>query len=190
MVCDGGVTNILARLLRHGASAASSDPVTIWKQLVAQLQPAPVEGATTGVFCGFLSGLHQKNPALAEAILDGAIVDDVLAQCYPALEAAIGKINERGLRRLLRSLELNKAPIHIYRMLEGGRVTDDLSGPDLKELLLRISGHTEGLDVAIEILYMRLSSGQGRLCPDEFVDIGCELMRRLNATGGKDSNLA
>jgi hypothetical protein len=43
---------------------------------------------------------------------------------------------------------------------------------------------------AIEILYMRLSSGQGRLSPDEFVEIGCELMRRLNAKGGTDSNLA
>jgi hypothetical protein len=198
-VDSGSLTELLPELVRarsdqiwsfgRGLAQRADDPVKIWKQLVAQLQRA-VEGATTGVFCGFLSGLHQKNPALAESILDDAIVDDVLAQCYPALEAAIGRINERGLRRLLRSLELGKAPIHIYRMLEGGRVTDDLSGPDLKELLLRISGHTEGLDVAIEILYMRLSSGQGRLSPDEFVDVGCELMRRLNATGGTDSNLA
>lgn len=196
---SGLLTELLPELVRarsdqiwsfgRGLAQRTDDPVRIWKQLVAQLQRA-VEGATTGVFCGFLSGLQQKSPAVAESILDDAIVDDVLAQCYPALEAAIGRINERGLRRLLRSLELGKAPIHIYRMLEGGRVTDDLSGPDLKELLLRISGHAEGLEVAIEILYMRLSSGHGRLSPDEFVDVGCELMRRLNATGGTDPNLA
>jgi hypothetical protein len=88
------------------------------------------------VLRGFLNGIHQENAALAETMLDDAIRDDALVQWYPVLETAIGEINERGLRRRLRSLELGEAPIHNYRTLEGGRVTDGLSGPDLKTLLL------------------------------------------------------
>jgi hypothetical protein len=121
---------------------------------------------------------------------DDAIRDDALAQWYPVLETAIGEINEQGLRRLLRSLELGKAPIHNYRSLEGGRVTDGLSGPDFKTLLLRISDHSDGIYVAVEILYMRLLSDQGRVSPDEYVEIGCELMLRLDVAGSTDPNFA
>jgi len=174
----------------RGLAQGADDPAKIWKQLVAQLQPAPVEGATPWVFRGFLNGLHQENAALAETMLDDAIRDDALAQWYPVLETAIGEINEQGLRRLLRSLELGRAPIHNYRTLEGGRVTDGLSGPDFKTLLLRISDHSDGIYVAVEILYMRLFSDQGRISPDEYVEIGCELMLRLDVTGSTDPNFA
>jgi hypothetical protein len=174
----------------RGLAQGADDPAKIWKQLVAQLQPVPMEGATPWVFRGFLNGLHQENAALAETMLDDAISDDALAQWYPVLETAIGEINEQGVRRLLRSLELGKAPIHNYRTLEGGRVTDGLSGPDFKTLLVRISEHSDGIYVAVEILYMSLFSDQGRVSPDEYVEIGCELMLRLDVAGSTDPNFA
>lgn len=174
----------------RGLAQGADDPAKIWKQLVAQLQPGPVEGATPWVFRGFLNGLHQENSALAETMLDDAIRDDALAQWYPVLETAIGEISEQGLRRLLRSLELGKAPIHNYRTLEGGRATDGLSGSDFKTLLLRISDRSDGIYVAVEILYMSLFSDRGRVSPEEYVEIGCELMLRLDAAGSTDPNFA
>ena len=63
-------------------------------------------------------------------MLDDAIDNDALAQWYPALKAAIGKIDGSGFRRLIRSLELGRAPIHIYRTLQSGGVTHRLRGPD------------------------------------------------------------
>lgn len=120
----------------RGLAQGADDPSSIWKQLVGQLQSVPMEAGTPWVFRGFLNGLHQNNSALAGAILDDAIENNGLAQWYPALETAIGEIHEQGLQRLLRSLELGKAPIHNYRSLEGGRITDGLSGPDFKALLL------------------------------------------------------
>ncbi|MGO8910191.1 MAG: hypothetical protein ACLQDM_12855 [Bradyrhizobium sp.] len=197
---SGALTELLPGLVRtrsdqiwsfgRGLAQGADHPAKIWTQLVAQLQPFPAEGANLGVFRGFLNGLHQKNAALAEAMLDDAIHDDALAQWYPALETAIGEINEHGLRRLLRSLERGKAPIDNYRFLEGGRVTDGLSGPDVKTLLLRISDHRDGIYVAVEILYMRLFSDQGGISSDEFVEIGCELMLRLDVTRNTDPNFA
>ena len=174
----------------RGLAQGADDPVAMWKQLVAQLQPAAVEAATPWVFRGFLNGLYQKDAALAGSMLDDAVDNDALGQWYPILETAVGVINQSGLRRLTRSLELGKAPIHIYRALEAGGVTHGLAGSDFNKLLLGISDHIEGVDVAIEILYMRLLSGQGRTSSEEFVEIGCELMRRLKVTGGTEPNLA
>jgi hypothetical protein len=178
------------RSFGRGLAQGADDPVAIWKRLVAQLQPTTVEAATPWVFCGFLNGLHQKDAALAESMLDAAIDNDALAQWYPALEAAIGVIDKSGLHRLTRSLELGRAPIHNYRVLESGGVTHGLTGSDFNKLLLRISDRPEGVDVAIEILVMRLSFDQESSSLDELVEIGCELMRRLRVTGSTDSNLA
>ena len=57
-------------------------------------------------------------------------------------------------------------------------------------MLLRISDRDDGVDIAIEILIMRLSFGRESSTPDELVEIGCELFRRLRVTGSTDSNLA
>ncbi len=197
---SGALTELLPELVRtrsdqiwnfgRGLAQGADAPAEIWRQLVAQLRPVPVQGATPWVFRGFLNGLHQKNPALAEAMLGDAIHDDALAQWYPPLETGIGEINEQGLRRLLLSLELGKAPIANYLALEAGRVTDGLGGPDFRTLLSRISDHSDGIYVAVEILYMRLFSDRGSISPEDFVGIGCELMRRLPVTRTTDPNFA
>lgn len=174
----------------RGLAQRADDPVKIWEQLVAELQPPPAEGATTGVFCGFLNALHQRDPALVSSMLDDAINNDALAQCYPVLETAIGTIEKPGLQRLIRSLDLGRAPIHTYRTLVGGGATHRLNGSQFNELLLRISDRYDGVDIAIEILLMRLSFGRESSTPDELVEIGCELFRRLKLTGSTDSNLA
>jgi len=174
----------------RGLAQGNVDPVTMWKQLVCQLKIAPREDASWVVFSGFISGLHQKNQLLAGSLLDEAIEDDLLGEWYPVLEAAVGTIDALGLRRLIRSLEFGRAPIRLYRVLEGGGATHGLTGPDFNKLLLRISDPPDGVAIAMEILFMRLSFNRDRSSPDELVEIGCELMRRLEVTGGTDSSLA
>lgn len=174
----------------RGLAQGAVDPVTAWKQLVGQLKIASREAASSVLFGGYLSGLHQKNQLLAGSLLDEVIEDDLLGEWYPLLEAAAGTIDALGLRRLIRSLEFGRAPIRLYRVLEGGGVTHDLTGPHFNTLLLRISDHPDGVAIAMEILFMRLSFNRDRSSPDELVEIGCELMRRLKVTGGTDSNLA
>ncbi|MBI3476657.1 MAG: hypothetical protein HY010_13070 [Acidobacteria bacterium] len=172
----------------RGLAQGADDPIEIWKKLVAQLQPIPVEGTTIGVFRGFLNGLHPRNPALASSMLDDAIDDNALAQFYPMLETSIGTIEQSGFQRLIRSLNHGSAPIHMYRTLQAGGVTHHLKGSMFNELLLRISDRYAGVDIAIEILIMRLSFGQESSTPGELVEIGCELFRRLKVTGNTDSN--
>lgn len=95
-----------------------------------------------------------------------------------------------GVDRLVRSLEFGRAPIRSYRALEGGGVTHSFTGSDFKRLLLRISDHPDGVAIAMGIFGMRLSFNRDGSSPDELVEIGCELMRRLKVTGGTDSNFA
>ncbi len=173
----------------RGLAQGAYDPLALWKQLVTQLNSTAVEAATLGVFRGFLNGLHQKDAARAGVLLDEAVDNDALAEWYPWLETAVGVIDKSGFVRLIRSLELGRAPIRSYLALEYGQVTRHLSGADLNALLLRISDRAGGVDVAMEILYMSLHSDQGS-SPDELIEIGCGLTRRLKLTQPIDSNLA
>ena len=69
---------------------------------------------------------------------------------------AVG-IDKKGLNRLIRSLELGKAWVGLYRNLMGGGVTHQLSGRDFNDLLRKVADNLGGVDIALDILSMRLS---------------------------------
>lgn len=64
------------------------------------------------------------------------------------------EINVQGLERIKKSLEFGITPIEQYRNLNG--VNETISDFDFCELLKLISSKPEGIEVAVEILYMRL----------------------------------
>jgi len=170
-----------------GLAEGTEEPHAIWNQLVTHLAATPTDKLRPYVFCGFLNALHAINPKLFSVLLDDALENETLAPWYPVLETSVG-IEKEGVDRLMRSLELGKAWIGTYNGLVGGGVTHQISGPDFNSLLLRISGRPGGLDIAIEILYMRLSSEEGRRqsSTSEIIDIGCELMRQLGFAKKRD----
>jgi hypothetical protein len=168
-----------------GLAEGTDEPRAIWSQLVAHLLTTPTEKRSPHVFCGFLNALHAINPKLLNALLDNALEDETLAQWYPVLQTAAG-IDKEGVNRLMRSLELGKAWIGIYRNLVGGGVTHQICGPDFNRLLLRIAREPGGLDIAIEILFMRLSFARTESSASEIVDVGCELLRQIRFTGRRD----
>lgn len=166
-----------------GLAESAEEPRAIWNQLVTQLAVTPKNTQSTQVIRGFLNALNSKEPDLASGLLDDAVESDVLGPWYPILQTAVG-IDTKGVGRLRRSLEVGKAGIRIYRSLVSGGVTHQISGSDFNNLLMRIAIKPEGLDIAIEILYMRLSFDEGRRnsTPAELIDIGCELMRQFTFT--------
>jgi len=170
-----------------GLAEGTEEPGAIWSQLVTRLAATPTDKRNPHVFRGFLNALHAKNPKLVNALLDDALENETLAQWYPVLQTAVG-IDKEGVNRLMRSLELGKAWIGIYRNLVAGGVTHQICGRDFNRLLLRIAGEPGGLDIAIEILCMRLSFDEGRRqsSTSEIIDVGCELMRQLRFANRKD----
>jgi hypothetical protein len=174
----------------RGIAQGSIEPARTWKKLVDEFKAATWETASWLVLGGFLDGLYQRDRVLAGSLLDEAIEDDNLAKWYPALEAATGTIDAVGLRRLFRSLEFGRVPIHLYRRLGVGGVTRTLAGSNFNKLLLRIAEHPTGVDVAMELLYMRLLCNREASSPDELAEIGSVLFRRLKITGSTDPSIA
>jgi hypothetical protein len=171
----------------RGLAEGTEEPRAIWNQLVTHLAATPTGKRNPHVFRGFLNALYETSPKLVNALLDDALESQTLAQWYPVLQTAIG-IDTEGVNRLVRSLELGKAWIGIYRQLVAGGVTHRIPGRDFNNLLLRIAAEPGGLDIALEILHMRLSFGEGRgqSSTREIIDVGCELMAKLRFAKRKD----
>jgi hypothetical protein len=164
-----------------GIAEAAEEPRAIWNQLVAQLNVTPRDMQNVQVLHGFLHTLNTKDADLASSLLDNAVENEVLGPWYPILQTAVG-IEKKAVDRLVRSLEAGKAGIRIYRSLVGGGATHQIPGGDFNKLLMRIAREPDGLDIAIEILCMRISFAASQSSPSELIDIGSELLRRLTFT--------
>ena len=124
-----------------------------WDIIVAEF--AATERAGLQLLGGFLKGVQGRDPALADAILDGALEDPVLAEWFPILQVSV-TIEERALGRLRRALEIDKAPIETFYNLAYGRVSDAISGPQFRDLVLAIARRPRGCPVGLEMVAMRL----------------------------------
>jgi len=171
----------------QGLLAGTPNPKATWDQLVTQLTTKGEGERNVQILVGFLSALHVGNPQLADALLDDAVQNETLAASYPWLQTAI-RIDAKGVDRIGRSLALGKTPIGQYGILALGGSTDDISGTDLKELVLTIAAKPNGFNPALEILGMRLYSDdqkkQGHT--PEVIDAGRELLRQLKFTRKSD----
>jgi hypothetical protein len=165
----------------RGLAEAAEDARAIWERLSAQFQATPPGRTNFQVFRGFLHSLYATKRELYQALLDEAVNDATLGQWYPVLQTSVA-IDPPGVERLMRALEIGKAWIGTYRTLVGGGVAHQIPGADFNRLLSRIAQEPEGFNVAVEIFCMRLSFEEGRKQSSEFeiVELGCELMRRIN----------
>jgi hypothetical protein len=173
--------------------AEAAKPREVWNAMVEQLAATDLDKRGIQALYSFLSGLRMTNPRLANDLVEDALEDETLSLYYPLLQTAVG-LDKEGLGRLMRSLTLGKAPLRMYLNLGVVRSNDQASGRDLKNLLMAIAARPDGLDIAIEVLYMRLLSSKVRELDDysEVVDAGRELLRRVrftNARAGGDYKL-
>jgi hypothetical protein len=163
--------------LGKGIALAAEEPRQLWLRMMAGV--ASNAKPNVSMLSGFLEGLQKRDPALTGELLDDAIENSTLAQHFPLLQLAVG-LDESGLVRLHRALQIGKAPIGQFYNLAGGRACDAVPAQAFKQLLLAIADKPDGLSVAIDILSMRLhsdSSDKRRPMP-EVAQIGRELLRR------------
>jgi len=165
----------------RGLAEAAKEPQAVWRQLVDGMKFVSEDKLTPHVFRGFLSGLQTTDPKLVNALLDDALENEPLARWFPWLQIAVG-IDKEGLNRLIRSLDLGKASIGLYRSLASGGLTHQLNGRGFNNLLLKIADKPGGVDIAFEILPMRLSFARSQSSTSEIIEIGCELLNRLKLT--------
>jgi hypothetical protein len=148
---DGARLYSFARGLAEGCK----DPLAIWKNMRDHLSTVDVNQQNYTALCGFLYSLSEINPELSEHILNDALTDDVLSARFPLLQTSV-RINERGIERLKQSLGKGLAQIWTYQYLAYGRAHESISDDDLCEILRAIASKPDGLEIAIDILTMRL----------------------------------
>jgi hypothetical protein len=140
-----------------GLAEGASDLQSVWDLLTRAFEKAPQNDRRSAVLCGFLHGLHGRDSTHVGAILDHALTDPILGTWFPVLQAAV-PIGTTGGARLRCAVKMGRAPAHFYQALAGGRATDSIPGKQLAVLLRGIAGLKDGLDISIEVLYMRFYS--------------------------------
>ncbi len=178
----------------HGLAEPTENPKSKWSQLVTHFADTPEDQRQIQILRGFLSGLVLHNPELVHELLDEAVERSPLSEIYPSLQTSIN-LDQRSVARLARSTQLGLASAGTYRVLSGGMATDRIPGPDFRDLILAIAAKPGGLDVATQIVHMRLFSEAQRNQPHvrEVLDAGRQLLRKarfIRDTRRADSDLA
>jgi hypothetical protein len=170
---DGKLRDFGSALARE-----AENPRAMWDALVVQF--ASVDKPNNQVLCGFLLGLQARDPLTADTMLDESLVDTRLAEWFTVLQSNVD-IDDKGLARLNRALELGRAPIHRFYDLAHGRAADVIPGPGFRDLVVAIAGKPDGMPVALEILSMRLhSDGFVKRAPlPETIEAGRVLLDRF-----------
>jgi hypothetical protein len=166
--------------LGRGLAGASSDPQGTWGRLIQGFEQVALEQRDAQVLRGFLAELWEQNREIAQHLLNSAPNQPQLLVFLPILHTAVG-LDKHGVDQLKRALTAGTVPVQMFLHLAYGRVTDQLAGGVLKDLLVLIADQPDGFDVALEVLSMRLFSDRSakREHKPELMETGRELLQRI-----------
>jgi hypothetical protein len=164
----------------RGLASRSTDLRGTWEQLVSQYEKTSLDQQNWSALAGFLAEAWNQDSQLANDLLDEALASSSLSAIYPALQSAV-PLDERGVDRLVQSLMRGNIPVHAYRQLAYARFMDAAAGDILGNLLLLIASRDGGVDVAIEVLGMRIHSDKSdkRTHHPAIVRAGREILLRV-----------
>lgn len=169
----------------RGLAKGTDEPKKLWKKMVAEFGKAGAN-VNTQVLRGFLNGLHQHEPKIAQELLDGAVVVEALKSVFPELQTAV-PIDSAGVARIKKCLKGGGAPAESFRPLAWGRASDPIPAVELRDILVDLAGANEGLNVACEILYMRLHTDREKgSIAEELRQTGRFLLSKLKFTDKHD----
>jgi len=157
----------------QGLADGCGNSYEMWETFLNSLQSIEKTRRRYGLLSGFLNAIDQS---VSERLLDEAVSDSVLAAVFPILQTSV-KITEKGITRLKQSLDFEAAPICIYKNLGYGRIHETINDEALGELLRLIASKSEGIDVAIDILIMRLPiNDQNNTISSSITSLGQDLI--------------
>jgi|CXWL01.1.fsa_nt_gi hypothetical protein len=134
-----------------------ADARAAWDIIIAEVLSSNHQGTMFGFPSFFLSGLAERNKTMAGDLLDEALTTTALHPFFVHMQTVVG-VDVRGCERIIEATKFESVPVYTFRMLRMGRACNGLSGSDFKRLVLAIAGLEGGLEMAFEILQMRLFS--------------------------------
>lgn len=172
------VANYSYRLWDFGAGLADGckDIQKIWTMLYEQLEKTPPDRRQLSVLIGFLSSCASHDPSSYNAILDSLVEDELLGQSFPYFQ--IFPIDARGIERLHRSLDIDKAHVSSFRDIARGSHGDAVDDESLAALVQKIISKDGGLFIAVEILSTRFlrSNNESIEYSSRLIAIGCDVL--------------
>jgi hypothetical protein len=170
-----------------GLAAPDGDRLARWDALIKAVHQAPEGERNYGALCGFLTGVHAVESSLCDCCLDALMSDPILGPWLPVLQVYV-PVDEAGVRRLLRMLNKDIAPIERYIHLANGRYLDEMNSSDFKLLLDAIRKKPAGFPIASDILSMRLHMERDSNRDDPYiVEAGRSLLKEI--TFGRADNM-
>ncbi|WP_420419749.1 hypothetical protein [Pacificispira sp.] len=153
-------------LFGEGVALGATDLRALWDKLCIVVRDVPPETRNISILLGFIGGYYSRDSEAAKAVLDNLVEDEDFAEAFPYFQTAAG-VESSAVPRLLRSLDVGKAPIHSYFRLAIGRAHEGLSDSELIKLLRRIEQEDGGMEVVGDILKMRLwGTKEGAVSPE------------------------
>lgn len=144
------------RIFEFGRGLAQTEnPLKIWDLFCEKLTVLSDKDKNYQLLRGYLNGLSEINRKLTDQLLDQVVYSDLLSFVYPILQTSV-KLNEIDSDRIIKSIHDGNANIWLYRNLAYGRIHEGIPDEKLVEILKLLYLKDDGIDVAIEILSMRL----------------------------------
>lgn len=159
--------------LGQGLAQGTSDAKRLWTYIVKKLSEITYSNRQYHLLQGFLNYLWSADKSSVEEILDEAIEHDTLSEVFPSLQLVV--IDDSGIDRLMKSLQLGIAPISSFGSLAFIRTQEIRVEKKFFELIRLISSKEDGLAVAIELFYMRIFRDNKDLSKD-IIGLGQELV--------------
>lgn len=128
-----------------------------WREIREALASLPPRERSTSFLAGFVSGVASRKPKFAETLLDAAMADPGLQFALVPMQLGVG-LSTHAVSRLATAATLSGIPVSSFGLLQFGGVTGDLTGASAQELLEAVAHRADGLQIALEILTMRLHS--------------------------------
>ena len=173
----------------RGLARGSPDPAGLWNKIVEEFARSPTDARDLRALRGMLWELSSKKSDLADHLLDAAIDSDPLDIYFPYLQGAV-PVCDRGLRRLIKSIDLGKSPVHAYTDINLGSSIEEVSGAAVENFYSALAARPGGEMVAIHSISMQLFSDQTdkRHHTPEIIAIGRELLMSLNFSNWNNNN--
>jgi len=126
-----------------------------WAAMTKAFEETSEEQRNVQVLRGFLHTTYSRDRDTFERCLDEASGRAALASWVPVLQLS-APLDEAGCNRLLASMDNPAVAASSFQYLAFGRATERLSDHLLAGLLQKLSIKPDGLNVAIEVLYLHI----------------------------------
>jgi len=172
----------------EGLAEGCDDRKRMWQILYQQIEKTPPKKRQVAVMLGFLSFCAINDSTLCHSILDSLLEDKLLGQWFPIFQMA-SAIDNRGVERLYKALDIGNAHIDSYKGLAWGRRHEKISDEDLAALIQKLLTKEGGLSITIEILNMRFhgKNDETTLYSQNLISVSREVL--LHFTYGEGRNL-